>query len=157
MSEVTRIPESTVRRYCQKFSEFMTYKELAKGKRYDPKTIEVLERISTLYDDGFETSEIKNFLSNEFAITIEQEGDTASQPPSTTHSTNTRIIKELTQFKEQQEAFNKNLINQLKKQEDYIKESIERRDRELMGALKEIQEQKKLANEDKKSWWKFWK
>ena len=106
MSELVNIPESTVRRYCNKFSEFMTYKDLAKGKRYSPKTIEIIEKISALYDGGYETSEIKEILSKKYAMTILHEGESDLSPPTATHVTNNRIIEELINFKKEQEIFN---------------------------------------------------
>lgn len=54
------------------------------------------------------------------------------------------LVREFSEFKEQQEQFNKELIDQLKKQHQYIEDSISKRDRTLMEALRETQETKKL-------------
>lgn len=52
------------------------------------------------------------------------------------------IVKELQEVKE----FNKSLTDQMKQQEKYIKQSLERRDRELMQAMrKSLEERKALA------------
>ena len=51
-------------------------------------------------------------------------------------------------------AFNQELLQQLQKQQQYIQESLERRDKSLMEAVREMQETKRLtaATEEKKSW-----
>lgn len=64
------------------------------------------------------------------------------------------ILREFEKFKEQQMAFNQELLQQLQKQQQYIQESLERRDKSLMEAVREMQETKRLtaATEEKKSW-----
>lgn len=65
----------------------------------------------------------------------------------------------MNRFKQEQEAFNRQLIETIKKQEDFIKSSIEKRDCELMEGLRKLQEQKRLTSEGKqlkkKKWWRF--
>ena len=70
------------------------------------------------------------------------------------------LLNRFEAFTEQQENFNKELIEQLKKQQSYIENSLLERDKKLMEALRETQETRKLiaaAEENKKPWWKFWK
>lgn len=72
-----------------------------------------------------------------------------------------KLLNEFQDFKKQQEEFNKELISQLKKQQDYIQNSLLERDGKLMEAIRETQETKKLisatvAEEKKKKWWKLW-
>lgn len=72
------------------------------------------------------------------------------------------LIEEFTSFKENQENFNKELLNQLQKQQEYISDKLEERDKKLMLTLKETLETKKQltitsAEVSKKKWWKFWK
>ena len=64
------------------------------------------------------------------------------------------ILREFRDFKEQQMAFNRELLQQLQKQQQYIQESLERRDKTLMETVREMQETKRLtaAAEEKKSW-----
>ncbi len=59
------------------------------------------------------------------------------------------------------------MVDQLQKQQDYIKDSIDERDKKLMLAIKESMEvQRQLASAEeekentrklKSSWWQFWK
>ena len=72
------------------------------------------------------------------------------------------LLEEFISFKENQENFNKELLNQLQKQQEYISDKLEERDQKLMLALKETMETKKQlaiasAEVSKKKWWKFWK
>lgn len=72
------------------------------------------------------------------------------------------LIEEFTSFKENQENFNKELLNQLRKQQEYISDKLEERDQKLMLTLKETLETKRQlaiasAEVSKKKWWKFWK
>lgn len=62
------------------------------------------------------------------------------------------LLKEFEEFKKQQEAFNKQLIEQLQKQQEYIQKSLVERDKTLMESLREVQETKKLiaAAEEKR-------
>lgn len=53
------------------------------------------------------------------------------------------ILKEFQEFKEQQLAFNQELLQQLKNQQKYIEETLNRRDKELMSMVREVQETKK--------------
>ena len=69
-----------------------------------------------------------------------------------------KLLKEFDEFKNQQMEFNKKLLEQLEKQEDYIKNSINERDIKLIAAIKEsIETRKQIAEEKRKSWWQFWR
>ncbi|MED0675257.1 DUF3967 domain-containing protein [Aneurinibacillus thermoaerophilus] len=72
---------------------------------------------------------------------------------------NTR--QEFADYRTKQEAFNQALLEQLKKQQEYIEKSIKARDEQLMKAIREIQEARlQLAaaeqEKKKKKWWRFW-
>lgn len=72
------------------------------------------------------------------------------------------LMKEFTSFKANQENFNKELLNQLQKQQEYISNKLEERDQKLMLTLKETLETKRQlaitsAEVSKKKWWEFWK
>ncbi|WP_375362001.1 DUF3967 domain-containing protein [Bacillus paranthracis] len=64
-----------------------------------------------------------------------------------------RLIR-LEEHNKKQEAFNQELLQQLQKQQQYIQESLERRDKVLIETVREIQETKRLtaATKEKKSW-----
>lgn len=63
---------------------------------------------------------------------------------------------------ENQEQFNKALLERLDQQQAYIEQSIQKRDETLLQAIREIQEtrlQLVAAEQEKqkKKWWQFWK
>lgn len=71
------------------------------------------------------------------------------------------LSREFKTFKEEQLAFNQELIKQLKSEREYIQTKLEERDRNLMIAMREtLETQKQLAisnEQPKKRWWQFWK
>lgn len=156
LSEVTEIPETTVRRYTNKFQAFFRYEKRGRGKKFHPDSIEVIKRIALLYEQDYEAEEIEKILAQDFPITVsDDDQSTTNQPPVKS------IEQQFDEFKEQQEDFNEKLLEHLQEQQDYINKSIDRRDQELMQTLKEMQETKKLLIEQqkttKKKWWQFWK
>ncbi|MGQ3381505.1 DUF3967 domain-containing protein [Priestia endophytica] len=73
---------------------------------------------------------------------------------------NQRLLKEFEDFKNQQLEFNKELLQQLKKRDDYIATKLEQRDQSLMNTIREMHDTQKLiatTKQPSKKWWKFWK
>ncbi|MER2109220.1 MAG: DUF3967 domain-containing protein, partial [Solibacillus sp.] len=63
-------------------------------------------------------------------------------------------------FKNNQMQFNMKLLERLEKQQKYIENSIDERDKKLMLAIRESMETRRqiaAEEEKKKSWWKFWR
>ncbi|MGJ9460693.1 DUF3967 domain-containing protein [Oceanobacillus sp. CF4.6] len=70
------------------------------------------------------------------------------------------LLEEFKDFKKEQESFNRELLTQLKSQQDYMNSRLEERDQNLMNALNQsLETQKQLASTStqQKKWWKFWK
>lgn len=153
LSEKTGIPESTVRRYTNNFKSYFRYDNKGRGKKFSPDAIDVLNRISSLYNDGFQAKEIEELLAKDFAFTVEDDNTSTTQPPVKS------IERQFEEFRQQQEAFNHELLQELEKHQKYIKESINRRDQELTNAINEMQETRKQlsATQKKRKWWMFWK
>ena len=69
------------------------------------------------------------------------------------------LVDEFKKFQKDQEDFNRQLLSQLEKQNDYINKRLEQRDQVLMLTLRETLDAKKeiaAVEEKKKKWWKFW-
>ncbi|WLR44499.1 DUF3967 domain-containing protein (plasmid) [Bacillus carboniphilus] len=67
-----------------------------------------------------------------------------------------KLLEEFQQFKDQQFEFNKQLISKLEKQNEYINNRLEERDRKLMQEIRENLETRKMiaaAEEPKKGFW----
>lgn len=124
-----------IRRYLNNSSEYFRAEKIGRGMKCHHDSVSVLERIYALYNDGYETHEIKTFLDKEFAITItdHEEKETTTQPPVI------RLEREFEEFKQQQQELNNQLLKQLHEQQNYIKNSIESHDQELMQVLNDIQ------------------
>ncbi|MGH0578529.1 MULTISPECIES: DUF3967 domain-containing protein [Bacillus cereus group] len=67
---------------------------------------------------------------------------------------------ELKEMIQQQNELLKQMAKKMDEQQRYIDERLERRDQQLMGAIREIQEEKRVLLETaaakQKPWWKFW-
>lgn len=67
------------------------------------------------------------------------------------------LVGEFKLLQEQQINFNKELIQQIKNQQEYIEHRLEQRDRLLIQTIRETLEIRKEIASAKKKWWHFWK
>ena len=71
-----------------------------------------------------------------------------------------QLLQQFESFKEEQMKFNQELLKQIQQRDEYISKKLENRDRELLDAVRGMQETQKLiaaSEEKKKKWWEFWK
>lgn len=170
VSKLLGVHDKTLRNYCSLMQNcHYEFQKNRNGHRlYYKKDIELIKKIIDL----------KNATSislNDAVKTVLQahmgEIDTTAAPKKeSTAKSNAdfdKILDEFSAFKNEQMEFNKRLLEQLIKQENYIKTSIEERDKKLMFAMKESMEARRQlaaaaaeAEEQEKSkkrvWWKFW-
>lgn len=150
LSDKTGIADSTIRRYVAKFSDFFVVKGGARSKRYEETATKILIRIKELYEKGLETEQVYKNLEKDFPLVLN--GDAPEEQttllPALATSDDISEIKEM--LKAQQE-FSNRLLDRLSKQEEYIKDSIDRRDRELMQALKDSMSERRLLLENKEA------
>ncbi|MFS0621776.1 MerR family transcriptional regulator [Priestia megaterium] len=152
LSEKTGIPDPTIRRYIDKFGNFFTYKGGSRSKRYEEVAVKILIRIKSLYGDGYETDRIDSILRREFAVTISDDGMTKDENTAATPTLATgedileikKALEEQREFNRQQQEFNKTLIEKLNHQEAYIKESLQKRDKQFMEHIRDMQEERKV-------------
>lgn len=124
LSEKLEIPETTIRRYLNHFNEYFQSEKIGRGKKYHVHSIEVLQRIASLYDIDYERVDIEKVLANEYAFEL-NEKDTTISPPSYD------VSAKLDELKHKQEQFNKELLQQLFQQQEYIKKLIDNREKEV--------------------------
>ncbi|WP_144519323.1 DUF3967 domain-containing protein [Bacillus thuringiensis] len=67
----------------------------------------------------------------------------------------------LEDYTQKQDVFQKKLLAQLQKQQQYIQDSLEKRDQALMTSIRDLQQEKRVlieqaASQEKKPWWRFW-
>ena len=67
------------------------------------------------------------------------------------------LLKDFKAFKEQQIEFNKELIQEIRNQQEYINNRLEQRDLLLIQTLRETLETRKEIATAEKKWWRFWK
>ena len=164
VSNILGVQESTIRKYCALMQKHhYEFNKNSVGHRiFYPKDIEILKQIIELKNNSSLTlnEAVKTILSSDI--------DDITDIESTSNHDYNKLLNEFKTFQDEQMNFNKRLLEQLEKQNNYIKNSLEERDRNLMFLLKESMESKKqLAvaidelkqeNEKKKkrSIFKFW-
>src|SRR5699024_9124498 len=121
LSKTLEIPETTTRRYLNTFDEYFRWEQIGRGKKYDPDSVEILQRIAMLYSADSEIFEIKKILAYEYASTIDEENNGDATNDKTAYD----ISGKLDKFQENQESFNKQLLNLLHEQQKYINKVIE--------------------------------
>lgn len=154
LAEKTGIPDSTIRRYIAKFSDFFVVKGGTRSKRYEDTAVKVLQRIKDLYDKGYETEQTHNALLKDFPLIADDDApeETTNLPALATSDD----VAEIKQMLKAQQEFSNRLLDRLAKQEEYIKDSLERRDRELLQSITESMNARKLLLEDKKEEKTLW-
>lgn len=121
LSTYTKVPESSARRYLSKFTRFFYYKKRSRGKKYHPRSVFVLEKISMLYDEGYESEEIEKILSDEFGFAFEED-EKANEPT---------FLLQFDEFKKQQHEFNKVLIERLEEQQKFLHNALKECDKKM--------------------------
>src|SRR5699024_12578178 len=86
--------------------EYFRWEQIGRGKKYDPDSVEILQRIAMLYSADRETFEIKKILADEYAFTIDEENNGAATNDAPAYD----ISGKLDEFKENQESINKKLL-----------------------------------------------
>ena len=154
VSKVLGVQSSTIRKYCALMQKYgYEFNKNSVGHRvFYKKDILIIKEIVELKNSGSLTltDAVRTILNLDIADITDIES-----MPSLSYE---KIVKEFEEFKNQQMEFNKKLLEQLEKQEDYIKNSINERDLKLIAAIKEsIETRKQIAEERRKSWWQFWR
>lgn len=150
LEELTSVPDSTIRRYISKFSDFFIDKSGGRVKKYEETAIKVLIRIKNLFDNGYGTIEVYDILRNEFPMIVddgnEKDWDKTQSPALATNDD----IAEIKEAFQRQEKFNKLLVEKLDQQskklddqERYIKEVLEKRDQVLTQTMNNLLDSKK--------------
>lgn len=140
LSKILGIPETTTRRYLNNFEEYFRWEQIGRGKKYHPDSVEILQRIATLYDSDRETAEIKKILADEYAFVTEEIETPTTEPPAYD------IPGQLEEYQKKQEEFNKQLIEKLHEQQEYIKQLLDHHEKEIK-ATQELHAPNKKHNE----------
>lgn len=167
VSKIVGVHERTLRNYCALMQKHhYDFQKNKNGHRiYYKKDIEMIKKVVDLKNSSSVT--IKEAVSEIVGKTMDEINE--KQKKSQENRDIDQLLEEFSSFKNEQMDFNKTLLEQLIKQEHYIRNSIEQRDKKLMFAMKESMEtRRQLAvaaeveaerekEKKKKVWWQFWK
>lgn len=166
VSKIVGVHDRTLRGYCSLMQKYNYNFQKNKNGHwiFYKKDIETIKKIIDLKNSSSLT--IKEAVSETLGATVEEMKDNTAKRPNEKTDIN-HLLEEFSAFKNEQMEFNKKLLEQLIKQEHYIKNSIEERDKKLMIAMKESMktrrqlaaaaEAEKERERKKKVWWQFWK
>lgn len=156
VSKMLGVQESTLRKYCALMQKhhYEFYKNSVGRRVFYPRDVEIIKEIVTLKNLGSLTlnEAVKAILDSD----IDDITDTATRG----NPDYSKLLEEFEAFKKSQMQFNQKLLERLEKQQSYIENSIDERDKKLMLAIKESMETRRqlvAEEEKKKSWWKFWR
>lgn len=140
---LSRLPETTIRRYINLFEPFVITQTFGKHKKYSATVPELMVQIAELYNKNMNTSEIEQVLSQEHTQVIELSTEQAVTPDNKTPvelllAQNQIVVDSLKQVITVQ----MNEINELKT-------DMERLRSELNELKQQVQPQKK--------WYQFFK
>jgi len=153
-SEKINVPVETIRRYIRAHSVHLKVKKVHKKYFIHDESMTVIEQIRGLYAEGQNVEEVEETLSKRgipLTLTIKNDHDEVM----TVHIVDE--LKDIKQALKAQKDFNDALLEQMKKQQEYIDHRLEKRDKRLIEAMKESMEVRRqiaAAQEEKKSWWK---
>ena len=157
IADILKVKESTLRKYClllEKSGYDFLKNEHGHRAFFDHDVI-VLRKMISLKSGADMTLEeaVKSVIAwkNGNDITV---SDTEEKRYITRYND---LIEEFKVFQEQQINFNKELIQQIRNQQEYIENRLEQRDRLLMQTLRETLEIRKEIATAKKKWWRFWR
>ena len=148
LAEKANIPESTTRRYLHNFRIFFNNLGGTRGKRYDESAVKVLKRIKNLFDQGFDTEKSISILSHEFTVILDGENDEDKHEITDVPTFATaEDMMEIKAALAEQKVFNQLLLEKLTEQDNYIKNSMNKRDALLIESLRAIQSEKQAIAE----------
>jgi DNA-binding transcriptional MerR regulator len=158
IADTLKIQESTLRKYClllEKVGYEFLKNEHGHRAFFDHDVI-VLRKMISLKSSADMTLEeaAKSVVAwkNGNDITV---SDTEEKRYITRYND---LLEEFKSFQEQQMNFNKELIQEIRNQQEYIEDRLEQRDRLLMQSMREtLETRKEIAAASEKKWWHFWK
>ncbi|MGG3450296.1 DUF3967 domain-containing protein [Domibacillus aminovorans] len=173
MSEKTNIRQETLKRYMSMHKHLLRMKKEHGTYQLHEDCYDVLTKIRELYKQGKTNKDVDKLLtSSGIPMTIDvvsESGEIVSADMSEVVSNIKAALEEQKQASAKQKDFNEILLNLLETQSEkfdarrkYIKDSVNRRDEQLMASLRASQEAKKSLlstqtsekEEKKKSWFK---
>ena len=145
VSKMLGVQESTLRKYCALMQKHQyEFNKNSVGHRvFYPRDVEIIKEIVTLKNSGSLT------LSEAVKAILESDIDDITDTAPIANPDYSKLLEEFETFKNNQMQFNMKLLERLEKQQNYIENSVEERDKKLMLAIKESMEtRRQLAAEE---------
>lgn len=124
LSEKIGTPETTIRRHLNHFKGYFRSEKIGRGRKYHVNSIEILQRIAALYNQDYERSDIEKILAHEYAFELADQEDSDDLMTMPTYD----IAEKIDELNRKQELFNKELLDQLSKQQKYIEVLLSERE-----------------------------
>lgn len=162
----TGIPNATVRRYIRNHGHHLNIRKKGKSYLIANESIEIMEQIRKLYDDGKTLEQVEEALINTgtpMTVTVIEEDERMTVNVG-------EALQTLDKRLDEQNTLIQSLVEQMNKQQVFIETKLLERDQRLIEAIREnqeakkqvaataaIDEQSKISNEPQKKWYQFWK
>lgn len=169
VSQKSGIPVETIRRYIRIHGHHLKVRKLHKKYHLHDECVTVIDQIRNLYAQGKNVDEVDQALSNAgvpLTITVESNVHDSHEHDERLEN----ILIEMQEKLDQQQEFNRLLLDRLDHQQKYIEDRLENRDRMLMESIRQLQEEKqtrlkvaatsvqeKIKTSQQKKWYQFWK
>jgi DNA-binding transcriptional MerR regulator len=139
------IPQNTIRRYCDTFGEFLPSVKQGRSTKYKvPESREVLARIRSLYEEGYQTDDIQRLLQQDTPTVLDVTIDDHHAPTLST----TEVVRELLA---QHNRMVQEVAAGLHQEIDELRATLAAKDQAIEEAIKraEVAEQRASAAEEK--------
>lgn len=165
VKQVANIIEETpnvVRNWIKELKMYIPIKKNASGYNvFDQEALEVMKEIKRMHRErNYSIKQIEHyFATGGKGYTPIPEKSVEDEFNETLQDIQNRL-NTLQEDNKQQLEFNQALLKKLDDQQKYIENRLEERDELLLRGIRGLQETKSLeaaAEEEKKTWWKFWK
>lgn len=162
VAEQLMINRNTLRRWLLQYEDYLNTKLEGNTKFIHESSVPAIKLIKDCYAKQLQEHEIKDKLAKNHEIPKNAEMDETEKAPGPQYEQELNEIKILLQ---QQQEFNKQLVERLNEQQKYIETRMDARDKNLISMIREFQETKQqlletaTAKEDvkeekeQKNWW----
>jgi len=158
-----KIPNATIRRYIRNHGHHLNIRKKGKSYFIASESIPIVLDIRKQYDEGKSQEQVEEaFIQKGSPVTITV---TADDNQMTVNVNET--LQDMKKAMHEQNVIIQSLVDQMKKQQEYIDTKLEERDRKLIAAIRENQDGRKqiaVANDEhdrtiptQKQWYQFWK
>lgn len=156
----TRIPNATIRRYIRNHGHHLNIKKKGKSYSIASESTQIMLNIRQLYEDGKNLEQVEDALIEAgIPVTITVTEDDKQMTVNIGEA-----LQDMQKAMNEQTKIIQSLVEQIKKQQEYIEE----RDKRLISGIKENEEsikqvaaanheEKNLYPDQQKKWYEFWK